>query len=70
MTNHHCAHACIEQLSTPQRDYVASGFYAASEAEEVKCPELEVNQLAEISDNAIAPYTRCDLRVIKCTPHT
>src|SRR5205814_1090608 len=23
MTNHHCAHACIEQLSTPQRDYVA-----------------------------------------------
>src|SRR4030095_13844892 len=28
MTNHHCAHMCIEQLSTAQKDYVASGFYA------------------------------------------
>ena len=28
MTNHHCAHSCIEQLSTPERDYVQTGFYA------------------------------------------
>jgi hypothetical protein len=50
LTNHHCAHDCIEQLSTPQKDFVKSGYYAAASADEVKCPALEVNQLVEISD--------------------
>src|SRR3954451_8828291 len=50
MTNHHCAHSCIQQLSTKERDFVATGFYAKSPADEVKCPEIEVNQLAEITD--------------------
>lgn len=50
MTNHHCAHSCIQQLSTPEKDFVASGFYAEGEDKEVKCPELEINQLAAISD--------------------
>ncbi|HEX7625073.1 MAG TPA: S46 family peptidase, partial [Anaeromyxobacteraceae bacterium] len=50
MTNHHCAHSCIEQLSTPQRDFVKRGFYAKAPADEVKCPELEVNQLTRIAD--------------------
>ncbi|HET7755286.1 MAG TPA: S46 family peptidase [Anaeromyxobacteraceae bacterium] len=50
MTNHHCAHSCIEELSTPQKDLVKAGFYAATPADEVKCPDLEVNQLVEITD--------------------
>ncbi len=50
MTNHHCAHSCIEQLSTGEKDYVKSGFYAKTAAEEVKCPALEVNQLVAITD--------------------
>jgi hypothetical protein len=50
MTNHHCAHACIEQLSTPQDDRVAKGFYAPALENEVKCPEVELNQLVEIRD--------------------
>jgi hypothetical protein len=50
MTNHHCAHSCIEQLSTKEKDFVKSGFLAKTIAEEVKCPELEVNQLLTISD--------------------
>ncbi|HTP29208.1 MAG TPA: S46 family peptidase, partial [Anaeromyxobacteraceae bacterium] len=50
MTNHHCAHSCIEQLSTARHDFVATGFYAKTAAEEVKCPEIEINQLIEISD--------------------
>src|SRR5262249_53147518 len=50
MSNHHCAHSCIEQLSTAQKDFVASGFYAETPEKEVKCPELEVNQLVEITD--------------------
>ena len=50
MTNHHCAHSCIEQLSTSAKDFVASGFYAKNFSDEVKCPEIEINKLAEISD--------------------
>ncbi|ABS27595.1 conserved hypothetical protein [Anaeromyxobacter sp. Fw109-5] len=50
MTNHHCAHECIEQLSTAQKDFVKSGFYAKTLPDEVKCPTVEVNQLVQITD--------------------
>lgn len=50
MTNHHCAHECIEQLSNKDRDYVQTGFYAKEEKDEVKCPDMEANQLTEITD--------------------
>jgi hypothetical protein len=50
MTNHHCAHSCIEQLSTAARDYVQTGFYAKEAKDEVKCPDMEANQLVQISD--------------------
>ncbi|HEY0706880.1 MAG TPA: S46 family peptidase, partial [Polyangia bacterium] len=50
MTNHHCAHSCIEHLSTAERDLVKNGYTAKTEAEELRCPEVEVNQLEEISD--------------------
>ncbi|WP_373046818.1 S46 family peptidase [Vulgatibacter sp.] len=50
MTNHHCAHSCIEQLSTAKQDYVENGFFAKSLAEEKQCPAMEVNQLVEIRD--------------------
>jgi hypothetical protein len=50
MTNHHCAHECLEQLSGAKRDLIANGFYARTQAEELKCPALEVNQLVSIED--------------------
>jgi hypothetical protein len=50
LTNHHCAHSCIAQLSTAQKDFVKTGFYAKSNAEEVRCPEIEINQLSDITD--------------------
>ncbi len=50
MTNHHCARDCLSQLADAQHDYIANGFYAAKPADERKCPELEANQLVEISD--------------------
>jgi hypothetical protein len=50
MTNHHCAHECIQQLSTAKKDFVASGFLARSDKEEVRCPDIEVDQLTQISD--------------------
>lgn len=50
MTNHHCAHACIEQLSTAHDDRVANGFYAPSLVAEARCPEIELNQLVDARD--------------------
>ena len=50
MTNHHCASSCIQDLSTPQADYLSQGFYAKSAAEEKRCPGLEVKRLEAIED--------------------
>ena len=50
MTNHHCARECVSELSSPKHDYIANGFYAATAADEKKCPELEANQLVSIVD--------------------
>ena len=50
MTNHHCAHSCIEQLSSKEKDFVAQGFSAAAPENEARCPEIELNQLVQISD--------------------
>jgi len=49
-TNHHCARACIRQLSTPAKDLGIEGFYARELKDELKCPDVEVNQLIDISD--------------------
>jgi hypothetical protein len=50
MTNHHCARECVSELADAKHDYVASGFYAATPAEEKKCPAMEANQLVKITD--------------------
>ena len=50
MTNHHCAQSCIEQLSTSSKDFFASGFYAKNLNDEVKCPEIEINKLTDVTD--------------------
>jgi peptidase S46-like protein len=49
-TNHHCAQACIQQLSTATDDLVASGFYANEAQDERNCPNMEANQLIAITD--------------------
>ncbi|MBI4816719.1 MAG: S46 family peptidase [Deltaproteobacteria bacterium] len=50
LTNHHCAHDCIEKLSTPAKNFVEGGFLAKSTTEEKVCPAMEANQLVDISD--------------------
>jgi hypothetical protein len=49
-TNHHIAADCIHNLSTGGRDYMKTGFYAKTRAEEAKCPDLELNVLEDIED--------------------
>ena len=50
LTNHHVALTQLEKVSSPSRDYVLDGFYARSAAEELKCPDLELNVLASTED--------------------
>jgi len=50
MTNHHCVRECVSDLADAQHDYIANGFYAATAAEEKKCPAMEANQLVKITD--------------------
>jgi hypothetical protein len=49
-TNHHVGAGCVQQLSTEGHDYIKSGFYAKTQAEEPKCPNLELNELVGIDD--------------------
>jgi hypothetical protein len=49
-TNHHVGAGCVQQLSSEGHDYLKTGFYAKTQAEEAKCPNLELNQLVGIED--------------------
>ena len=50
MTNHHVGSDCIQELSSAEHDYMANGFYAATRAQEKRCPNLELNVLMGIAD--------------------
>jgi hypothetical protein len=49
-TNHHVGQVCLAGLSTAEKDLYKTGFYARTEADEAKCPDLELNQLVGIED--------------------
>lgn len=50
MTNHHVGSDQLEKLSTPERNLLETGFYAATRAEELKCPDMEMRILWSIED--------------------
>ena len=50
MTNHHVGADCLGKISTKERNYLASGFEAKSNADEPKCEDLELNVLMSIED--------------------
>jgi len=49
-TNHHVGADCIAKLATSGADYMKTGFYAKTQADEPKCPDLELNVLVGIDD--------------------
>jgi len=49
-TNHHVASGCIQKLSSKEHNYMANGFYAATQAEELKCPDTEASVLERIEN--------------------
>ncbi len=50
LTNYHIVEDIVGELSTPAKDYAKEGFVARSQAEEMKIPALELNQLISIED--------------------
>ena len=50
LPNHHVGVEWIERLSTPERNLLRDGFYAATPEEELPCPGLEVQLLDSIAD--------------------
>ncbi len=50
MTNHHCITRCIAQLSSATNDRMKNGFLARERAQELRCPEIEINRLDAITD--------------------
>src|SRR5260370_996862 len=50
VTNHHIGAESLQKLSPPGKDYYKNGYYAALRADELKCPDLELNVLQEIAN--------------------
>ena len=50
LTNHHVALGQLQKVSSPQKDYVTDGFLARTPADELKCPDLELNVLESMEN--------------------
>lgn len=50
VTNHHIGADSLQKLSTKEKNLYEDGFLAKTEADELKCPDLELNVLQEIVD--------------------
>lgn len=50
LTNHHVARGQLQKSSTAEHDYIRDGFYATTNDEEIKAPDLEVNVLQSMED--------------------
>jgi hypothetical protein len=50
LTNHHVAADQLQKISTPQHDYLKSGFYAAKMSDEMKTSDLEINILMSMEN--------------------
>src|SRR5436190_9578609 len=48
MTNHHVGADALAKLSSESKDLVSEGFYAKTNADEIKCVDLELNVLMNI----------------------
>lgn len=50
LTNYHCGEGAVSSLSSPQTDYMAHGFTARDEADELPCAGLQVRHLVRMED--------------------
>ncbi|NOT32235.1 MAG: S46 family peptidase [Planctomycetes bacterium] len=50
MTNHHVGSDMLDKLSTAEHNYLEHGFFARTLAEEIACPDIEMDILWSIED--------------------
>jgi hypothetical protein len=50
ISNHHIGADALQKLSSEKKNYLKDGFYARTQAEELKCLDLELNVLQSIED--------------------
>jgi hypothetical protein len=50
LSNHHVAAGQLQKLSSAKRDYLKTGFYAPTRAQELKTPDLELNVLTSMEN--------------------
>ena len=50
ITNHHCGYSRIQELSTPEHNYLRDGFWAVKRSQELPCPGLTVKFLHKLTD--------------------
>src|SRR5947207_2884931 len=50
ITNHHVGADALQKASSEQHNYLKNGFYAKTNAEEIKCTDLELNVLVSTED--------------------
>src|SRR5881398_3918557 len=50
ITNHHVGADALQKASSEQHNYLKNGFYAKTNAEEIKCSDLELNVLVSTED--------------------
>lgn len=50
VTNHHCGYSSIQELSTPEHNYLENGFFAKSRSEEIPVPGLSVRFLQSMTE--------------------
>jgi hypothetical protein len=50
LTNHHVGRGALQKLSTPEHDYLNTGFHARTRAEEIRAVDSELNVLQSIED--------------------
>lgn len=50
LTNYHIVEDIVGEVSTPEKDLAKEGFVAKTRADEIKAPDLELNQLISIED--------------------
>ncbi len=50
LTNHHVAADCVGKVANAGADYMANGFRAGPDGDELKCPDLELNVTVAMQD--------------------
>ena len=61
ITNHHCGYSRIQELSTPEHNYLRDGFWAVKCSQELPCPGLTVkflHRLIDVTDEVRAAEER------------